>query len=443
MMHSEPFPSVISEAWQETDAALAVDKLRVAIEAAREINRPNLTAALHNRLGNTLTQLGEIQDAVRVFFDGYMSVLEPFPEEAEAFWKARSRDPKSHRSSRRRLTTLDLFQATLPDDPANAENSPALPVILLLNLGNSYLRQPQFRHARTTWLEAMARPEATAQPVLRAHLLTHLALVDRYNRDWEAARVNLDNAFALLEQHAPQVEHRRAIAARASLFRLQGVWDSAETDYTTAIALYRNAEDRPGEARITAGLAHALLEQNRIVEAQIQYEHAIALAEPLPDEATLWHAFWGLGNCLAAKNEPDAAIDMIERSLALIQKRRLELETDEGKVTFLNSVQDVFDLLLAVQLERAAADPTAWPDALEAARRSRGQALQDLRMIERKSFSSADSDVGDPFISPPPDSNASSETTAEIESLLATPEWSQILEQLHNYGDLFEIAMAA
>lgn len=73
-----------------------------------------------------------------------------------------------------------------------------------------------------------------------------------------------------------------------------------------------------------------------------------------------------------------AAIASFEQSLELIDQRQQNLRTDEGKVAFLDNVQEVFEKLLMVHLELAQAGGQNYKPALEVAERARGQALQDL-----------------------------------------------------------------
>jgi hypothetical protein len=79
-----------------------------------------------------------------------------------------------------------------------------------------------------------------------------------------------------------------------------------------------------------------------------------------------------------------AAIASFEKSLELIDQRQQNLRTDEGKVAFLDNVQEVFEKLLMVHLELAQGGGQDYKPALEIAERARGQALQDLMQGRRR-----------------------------------------------------------
>ena len=93
-----------------------------------------------------------------------------------------------------------------------------------------------------------------------------------------------------------------------------------------------------------------------------------------------------------------------QHSLDLINLRQQDLRTDEGKVTFLDSVKDVFDKLLTVHLELAQAGGQDYKAALDVAESARGRALRDLmegnerrhpRLQKNQTASTAETTSGD------------------------------------------------
>ena len=125
-------------------------------------------------------------------------------------------------------------------------------------------------------------------------------------------------------------------------------------------------------------LASLYLKQKRYAEAEPILQQALAIAETRHDQDMLWLIYWGLGCCQYQAGDGKGAIASFEQSLEWIALRQQDLRTDEGKVAFLENVQEVFEKLLTVHLERAQAGEQGYEPALEVAERARGQALRDL-----------------------------------------------------------------
>lgn len=90
------------------------------------------------------------------------------------------------------------------------------------------------------------------------------------------------------------------------------------------------------------------------------------------------YCYWGLGCCYQEAGELKQAITSFEKSLQLIELRQQDLLTDEGKVSFLDSIKDVFYRLLIVHLDLAQKESGDYQAALEIAESARGRALSDL-----------------------------------------------------------------
>jgi tetratricopeptide (TPR) repeat protein len=190
---------------------------------------------------------------------------------------------------------------------------------------------------------------------------------------------SLKRALKLLEQHAPVVEQRRVLAVLAGIYRDRGLADQALQTYQQALGLYEQVEDALGHGRTLSGLAAFYLAQKNFTSALTYYQQAIALADKMHDSETLWQACWGLGCCAQANGDLESAEAAFRRSLEIVGERQAVLRTDEGKVTFLDSVQDIYDRLIEVCLDAGKMEP-AW----RAAEAARGQAIGDLLAARRE-----------------------------------------------------------
>jgi len=364
-----------------------------ALDIAQNLDRPWLMAVLLNRLGEAFGDFGRIQDAVIAYESGLKALAaEPQSSLEEVVDSIRSM-AKGYDPGLAHLEVLDLYSETTASDLGEAESDATLPAKLLINIGNAYLRMPQTAPALNAYERALQRPEISVAPALRAHALTHIGIIRRRHGETDSAEDALREALELLEAHEDPLEKRRALATLAGIYREREEDARAREAYQQALDLYRQTDDPLGEGRVSAGLGHLYLTQERFDDARAAFQRAVELAQQVRDQDTLWHAYWGLGRCQHLAGELEAAAEAFRRSLDGIRARRRELRTDEGKVTFLESVQDIYSHLIAVHLDRAHANASAYADALRIAEEARGQALHDLMGVRRRRFQSRQTGV--------------------------------------------------
>jgi len=356
-----------------------------ALKIAKKREGSRLVAVLLNRMGHILQAQGKIQDAV-ITYESALRALDKdriFNLESiinrliQSFANLLTQKDKSYSVSAPKPVP-DLYSAKVAQRLESDENDSMLAVKLWLNIGNAYLQQPQERPALNAYEQALQCPEINTKPVLKAYAIADIGEIYRRQDKIDDAEVKLNQALKLLDQYAGPLEKRRAIALLASIARDRGQIDKAIELYQQALALYEKANDRLGMGRAYAGLASLYLMQKQFTDAQQTYQRAIELAEAEQDNDTLWHAYWGLGCCQHVAGELIEAIDSFNKSLKLINLRQEDLRTDEGKVAFLENVQDVFEKLLTVHLELAQNGGQDYKAALGVAEDARGQALQDL-----------------------------------------------------------------
>ena len=366
-----------------------------ALQAADPLGRPRLLAVLWNRLGNLLVAENRIQKAVVAYETGLQALQGEAQANLEMVLESIRGISKGYDPGARNPDVPDLYIETTAQDLDQAETDPALAVKLLINIGNAYLLQPQERPALNAYKQALRRPEITAAPAQCAHALTHLAILWRRRGHADQAASTLRQALMLIEGHGDRLEARRALAALAGLYRDRGQIDLALETYERALDLYRQTDDPLGEGRALAGLGDIYLTRSQIDKAQAALQHAVDRAQQANDQDTLWHAYWGLGRCRHAAGKLDAAVEAFQLGLEKIEAHRSDLSTDEGRVTFLESVHGIFDDLIAVHLDRAQADSAAYADAVRVVEQARGQALYDMMGIRRRRLGSRQSGVRD------------------------------------------------
>ena len=365
----------IAVAKQDQQGALAA--YTSALEIAQQMGRSRLIAALLNRMGLVLQAQGKIQDAVIAYESALRALENNTAINLERITHQLNQVSKGYAINEPEPLP-DLYRAQVAESIEADETDPTLVVKLWLNVGNTYLQQPQENPALNAYEHALQRPEIQESPLLQAYVLANIGEIDRRQDRIDDAAVKLNQAIQLFDRQPDPLEKRRALALLASIARDRHQIDQAIDLYQQAIALYQQANDQSGMGKTYAVLASLYLKQQRYSEAEPIFRQALAIAETGQDQDTLWLVYWGLGCCQAQAGDGKGAIASFEQSLQWIDLRQQDLRTDEGKVAFLENVQEVFEKLLTVHLELAQAGEQSYEPALEVAERARGQALQDL-----------------------------------------------------------------
>ena len=348
-----------------------------ALEIAQQLKRSHLIAVLLNRMGQILQTQGKIQDAVTAYESALSALEKDTVLNLEQVTRQLSQVSKGYAINAPEPLP-DLYRAQVAESVEADETDSTLVVKLWLNVGNAYLQQPQENPALNAYEHALQRPEIQESPMLQAYVLANIGEIDRRQDRIDDAAIKLKQALQLFDQQPDPLEKRRALALLARLVRDRNQIDQAIDLYQQAIALYQQANDQSGIGKTYAILASLYLKQKRYSEAEPLYRQAFTIAETGQDQDTLWLVYWGLGCCQYQARDGKAAIASFEQSLQCIDLRQRDLRTDEGKVAFLENVQEVFEKLLTVHLELAQAGEQGYEPALNVAERARGQALQDL-----------------------------------------------------------------
>lgn len=363
-----------------------------ALEISRSLKKPRLIAVILERIGETLEAMGDVQRAVVAFEAGFKALAE---DETLNLREILSRIGAISKGFDFRRTPIpDLYSGKVDSDLKSAMEDPALPAVLLINAGNMYLRQFQEGPALNDYNLALKLPHTSTTPSLKAHILANIGEIMRRRGEIDAAKGRLQEAVSTFDSQGLLLEKRLALALLAGIARDEKQAGVSESLYHQALTLYSQANDPLGEGRAYAGLGLLYLEQKRFGEAESAYGRALEIAKKVNDADTLWHAHWGLGRCQWVSGQLNQAASSFRESLNLVADRQRSLTTDEGKVTFIESVGDIFDDLVAVHLDRAKIDADAYKDALEVAEEAKGRALIDLMAGRQRRYSvNADGDA--------------------------------------------------
>jgi CHAT domain-containing protein/tetratricopeptide (TPR) repeat protein len=331
---------------------------------------------LFQRLGRHL-EATDVQQAVIAYETAIRALAGQPTGNLESVLDSLTRTPKGYVEHNDPVPP-DLYSQELETALDAAEADPLLLATLLLDVGNAYFQQPQLDVALKRYRDVLDRPEIAGAPRLRAYALANSAEIDRQQGRTDQAEQKLSEALGLFQGLRADIEARRALVILAGIQRDRGDRARAFDTYAQALVLYGRVNDPKGEGRANGAVGRLNLESNRLSEARAAFSRAVELGEKTSDQRSLWHAYWGLGQVQERSGEIDAAAISLRKSLDAIESSGQRLNTDEGKVTFLDSAQQVFDQLVSLHLTRATTNHAAYAEALEIAERARAGAMRDM-----------------------------------------------------------------
>ena len=370
---------------------LAADHFREAAFVAQQLERPTLVAALLRRAGMALMRGNDPQLAVGAFERGLESLQEGGHFSLNDTLAELRNMEKSFVAPR--LSVPD--DVYTPETAATLEEEAAdhrLPARLFLGAGNAYLAQPQNEPARRNYLSALEVAGVDESPDLKAQILTNLGIAERRLGKLAEAETRLAEALRLFDEGEDPTEARRAIYALGTVQLDRGEREAAESSFRKALRLHRIEGDGLGEARALAGLGKIQMLGDRLEEAEESFREAWERADAADDWDAKLHARFGLGVVLYETDRLDEAADNLQAALTLVDAHQWELRTDEGKVAYLETVRDLFDILLEIEIQRAQANPSsedAWLAALNISEDVRGRATRDLMGARRRAARSS------------------------------------------------------
>ncbi|MEM8723490.1 MAG: CHAT domain-containing tetratricopeptide repeat protein [Cyanobacteria bacterium P01_G01_bin.39] len=361
---------------------LALNNYRQALQIAQDNKLTRLTAVILNYIGDIWLLLGEIQDSVIA----YEAAIQVFNSEEES----QLAEVINRLSSVSKGFYGDVDFAPVLDRAENAPtivaeaNDPALPIKLLLDIGNAYLNKLQVEPAFNAYQQAFNYPEIESNLILKAYVLTNLGEIYRRQDNLVLAEDKIKQALELFERENKPLQKRNSLAILAKIYSDRGLIIEAIENYEKSLELYEKAKDNRGKARTLTALGKLYLDRPSYEKAQSVYTEALAIADRENDRENIGYSHFGLGCCYQEAGELDKAIASFQEFLDLVDFKQQDLLTDEGKVTFLDSIKDVFDRLIIAYLDLAQKDPKYYAKALDIAEKSRGRALNDLLGVSQR-----------------------------------------------------------
>jgi CHAT domain-containing protein/Tfp pilus assembly protein PilF len=347
-----------------------------ALDAAREAAAPHLEAALLNNLGGVHEVLGELTDAIRYFERAreLHAKLDRRRDEARAV----ANSGAAHRSLGDYVAALERF---LEARELFVEAGDAAGEATTLNsIGSAYLAVGEPERARAHLRQALPLRRAAADRRGEAATLHNLARAAHALGEPETARDLFLQALALRRElddprgEATTLDHLGALQLDT------GDVEAALASLRRSLELRRRVGDPRREARALRQLGEAEAAAGRPEAASDLLEEALALerapAAGLERVATL-HA---LAKVRRAQGRSGEAADRLDRALEILEAGVASLPDPDLEAAFYSGHRQVYELAVAIAMERHRADPGAGHHlrALELSERARSRGLLAL-----------------------------------------------------------------
>jgi len=345
-------------------------------------------AALQNLLGDLFERVGKYQHALQQYEFGVIFLSnKPAGQLAIPIGELVSQlqgMEKSYSGGRGTPISADLYRGEIGDlrkllrqDKTRAQQE--LAVLLMLNAGNMYLQQEQFRLADSLYLQAARVARVSRFGLQQQQLWSNLAWSAIKNRQFPQASVWLDSVLLTASTSSPPVELRRALLAVGVNWREQKNYAKAIVDLQQALTLYKTAHDARGECRAQAHLATAYLYAGDYRNAEKNYREALRRNESVQDDETGWHANGGLAKCYHLLGDLEQATQYYEQYLKQIERIGGSWGTDQGKIGILQNHKQIFQDYVQVAL-KVAEQKQNFTYARNAIERGRSRVLSGLQL---------------------------------------------------------------
>jgi CHAT domain-containing protein/tetratricopeptide (TPR) repeat protein len=248
------------------------------------------------------------------------------------------------------------------------------------NQGLSYTLVGKLVEARAALERAAALFRAAGDRRQQAECLVALGWVRFLAGDPAAARGDLWRALALERAVSDRRGEAVALDRLGSLASETGDFRQAASSYRAALALFRAVGDRQSEAHTTSNLGQALTQGGDIASGLRLLDAALELLRTLGEPSAEAYALFRRARAERGLGRLEAARQDVELGLSRLESIRDRAQSDDLRMTYLDSVHDQYELLVAILMDLHARHPAAGFDraALIAAERSRARGLLDL-----------------------------------------------------------------
>ncbi len=349
-------------------------------------------AVINNRIGQLHEQSARYQDALAQYEHGMMTLTKQKTESStkirNTLSNLRSNDKGYRPSNGQAINTavyrggIKNFITALKFSPKSLETE--ITIVLIMNAGNMYLQQNQFKQANVLYSKALKISLKSNLQLYSRKIHSNLAWSAIKDKKFDKAKIWLQLALKNNYQKTPMIALRQTLLAVGVHLRETGNYSQALKNLLQSEQLYVIAKDNAGRSSAIVHLAttHLLLGHSTIAERY--YFQALKLNLLSTNESITWHANGGLAKIYSQRGEFKTAIKHYNLYMKAVTKRTSGYYTDQGKVSILENHQQVRNEFIQTTLKYAQ-QKNDYQMVRRVIERSRGKILKKL-LIKRKRY---------------------------------------------------------
>jgi len=247
----------------------------------------------------------------------------------------------------------------------------------LLNRGHLHRQLGEWKQAREQFNTALPLFRQAQYRDGEAAALNALGLVAQDAGDPAEALEPLLGALAL----RPPGSQGRAVTLTSLgiAYRGLGRLEEARRAYAEALPIFRGLGDSQGQADCLGNLGRLEAVIGHAGAALDDFDQALVLLRPFADPPDVAWLLTGKAWALRSKGDLEAAREVAEEALKLVERHRFSQMTYSTRADFFSTRQDSYDLLIDLLMEMHRKAPTAGYDAaaLAVSERSLARSLLD------------------------------------------------------------------
>ena len=200
----------------------------------------------------------------------------------------------------------------------------------LYNLARIYYDKGDYSSALATNMQGLALARAISNRRAEAFHLVQSGLIKTALGEWEAARLELDQALRISQSLKDYIGMGHAYGGLGDLNRQQARWNLAGQYYTEAAASYQHVYNNTGLLAVQLDIAEMTDRQGNHEAARRAAVRLLRLARQAEMNRTIIRAQLLLGRICLAANQADSALLYGQQSLAATRRHGLRPETLEA-----------------------------------------------------------------------------------------------------------------
>jgi CHAT domain-containing protein len=247
-------------------------------------------------------------------------------------------------------------------------------------VGQAYEQLKDFSTALTHYQQGLQTFHDTGALDFEAGTAFKVAQMYRFTKHFEEALRFYDRCLQLSRAAGKARTEANTLIEIASVYAAQRRSEDTLQQYSRVLKFYERIDDRRGQAVALNAQGNFLLQLGKNVEAVESFRRAISLSEQAADTGVRISTHYDLARAERALGHLDEGLEVINRSLKIIEDLRRDVGSPELRTSYFSGVRKNYELGIdiLIDLDRARPGNGFAEQALVLSEQSRARLLVDL-----------------------------------------------------------------